>query len=687
MERRSTLSRARIAVLGGGVGAMSAAWALAHAPNAPEVTVYQMGWRLGGKGASGRNMREGFGARIEEHGVHVWSGLYDNAFRVLRAAYEEAQRPSGIPLASIDAAFFPHNFVVLMEQWNGQWIPWEIELPYNDLTPGTGDGSMPSLPTIVSQSARWMLALITGNRRWFGDAPSLEGTERTDSRFAPLVALLGRVAAAGASQPLSRSSLVASLRAVSFFMGRAFAAIRDRLDDSGTRRLWITLHFALANLRGLIEDRALERGFDALDDEDYLQWLARFSVDDGGLMSRSPLARFLYDAEFAYLDGDLSRPDLAAGASLRTLLRMAFTWKGALLWKMRAGMGDVVFAPMYEALVRRGVRFEFFRRVESLGLNADGARVASVRLGVQARSARGYEPFVDVRGLPCWPSEPKWNLLDDSPAVRARCNFEDPSCECDEFETLELGRDFDSVVFALPVAAHRRVASALIEANPRWRAAVEHVATVATQAVQLWLHDDSEALGWSRGGRPLLGAFQASPLNTWVDMSHMLPWEDWDSLGSRAPRSVSYFCGPLPESPNPSDTMRACAEALFAGPMHALWPVAVDSVSGLDASRLVRQGEPRSNPLHEQYLRFNAWPSERFTLSVAGSTKHRLAPGESGFDNLALAGDWTANGFNIGNVEAATMSGLLASHALTGFPSRDSIVGLDFGRGVSPKGE
>ena len=45
-----------------------------------EVTVYQIGWRLGGKGATGR--RDG---RIEEHGLHIWFGYYDNAFRMLRA--------------------------------------------------------------------------------------------------------------------------------------------------------------------------------------------------------------------------------------------------------------------------------------------------------------------------------------------------------------------------------------------------------------------------------------------------------------------------------------------------------------------------------------------------------------------------------------------------------------------------
>src|SRR5581483_8745209 len=75
----------RVAIVGGGCGAMAAAFELTR----PElqgqfaVTVYQVGWRLGGKGASGR----GPGGRIEEHGLHLWMGFYENAFRLLRECY------------------------------------------------------------------------------------------------------------------------------------------------------------------------------------------------------------------------------------------------------------------------------------------------------------------------------------------------------------------------------------------------------------------------------------------------------------------------------------------------------------------------------------------------------------------------------------------------------------------------
>ena len=52
------------------------------------VTVYQRGWRLGGKGASSRGPFD----RIEEHGLHVLLGYYDATFRVLREAYAELDR-------------------------------------------------------------------------------------------------------------------------------------------------------------------------------------------------------------------------------------------------------------------------------------------------------------------------------------------------------------------------------------------------------------------------------------------------------------------------------------------------------------------------------------------------------------------------------------------------------------------
>src|SRR5262249_43921951 len=82
--------RQKIAVLGGGIGALAAVWNITNEPGWHEkyaITVYQVGWRLGGKCASGRN-RE-IAARIEEHGLHIFLGFYENAFRLVRQCYAE----------------------------------------------------------------------------------------------------------------------------------------------------------------------------------------------------------------------------------------------------------------------------------------------------------------------------------------------------------------------------------------------------------------------------------------------------------------------------------------------------------------------------------------------------------------------------------------------------------------------
>jgi uncharacterized protein with NAD-binding domain and iron-sulfur cluster len=96
----------KVAILGGGVSALTTALELsgeADWQERYEITVYQTGWRLGGKGASSRN--EAAGGRIEEHGLHIWLGFYENAFAVIRRSYEELGRPAGTPLATWTDAF------------------------------------------------------------------------------------------------------------------------------------------------------------------------------------------------------------------------------------------------------------------------------------------------------------------------------------------------------------------------------------------------------------------------------------------------------------------------------------------------------------------------------------------------------------------------------------------------------
>src|SRR5689334_4978494 len=138
------MPRKQIAILGGGMGAMTAAFYLTSVPGWRErydVTVYQMGWRLGGKGASGRNRASG--DRIEEHGLHLFFGFYDNTFATMQRLYRELGRPPGAPLARWDQAWQPHSYFVLEEDLGDRIEHWPFEFPSNDGVPGQG-GDLPT---------------------------------------------------------------------------------------------------------------------------------------------------------------------------------------------------------------------------------------------------------------------------------------------------------------------------------------------------------------------------------------------------------------------------------------------------------------------------------------------------------------------------------------------------------------
>src|SRR4030095_423250 len=126
----ATRRRIRVAIVGGGCAAMAAALELTRPEQEGRyaVTVYQLGWRLGGKGASGR----GASGRIEEHGLHVWMGWYENAFRLVRGCYAELGLDCG-------AAFPPAPLVAGTDGTDdGVWTPGLRMFPPADGDPGDG---------------------------------------------------------------------------------------------------------------------------------------------------------------------------------------------------------------------------------------------------------------------------------------------------------------------------------------------------------------------------------------------------------------------------------------------------------------------------------------------------------------------------------------------------------------------
>jgi uncharacterized protein with NAD-binding domain and iron-sulfur cluster len=714
----------RVAVVGGGCAALTTAFELSRPEHNGryQVTVYQMGWRLGGKGASGRGIAD----RVEEHGLHLWMGFYDNAFRLMRECY--AERHQAFPacrFADWREAFRPAPDVGVADRSPDGWAFWHAHFPPEQGEPGDPDRSGPySVLLYLRRAAALVFELV---RSAAAMESGVNGTSDSGPASDAASDRMGPNAIASAVDSLFRYGQIATTTAMleasrilreildSAFpqMLRDGAAIPIQLMDGLTagarryieiliagdrelRRVWEVVDLILAVLRGSIrENLAFDpRGFDAINEYDWREWLRMNGASEPAL--DSGFVRGIYDLVFAYEDGDAECPRLAAGVALRGAMRMFFTYRGSLFWRMSAGMGDIVFAPLYQVLKGRGVRFEFFHRLRNVGLSperpGEPAYVDNLEFDVQAtvRGGGEYLPLVEVHNVPSWPSLPDYTQLHDGIGLEMEGRAFEAAWERRHAasKTLRVETDFDFVVLGVSIGALPDVAKELIDREPRWRDMVCHVKTVRTQAFQIWTRQDVGELGWRCPGASISGFVE--PFDTWADMSHVISEENWkDEV-----RGIAYFCSPLADGDESGpvteevyreqrELVRDNAVRFLNKNVTALWPLAEHEDGGFRWGVLAAPaGHPALNGcgpsrFDTQYWTANVNPTDRYVLSLPGSPAHRISPLDMTFDNLTIAGDWTASGLDSGCIESAVMSGLLAAHAICGRPSLRDIVGYD----------
>jgi uncharacterized protein with NAD-binding domain and iron-sulfur cluster len=635
-----------VAILGGGMAGVSAAWRLSEPgwrDRFESITVYQRGWRLGGKGASSR----GVNGRIEEHGLHVWLGHYDNAFRVMRDCYAELAR-------DWREAFIPASDIGIFDLHDGVWRPWIGHFAETDRLPGDADDSSTDPIGAARRTARLLRDLVES----FDEldpvphmATSAGATSARPMSRAAAAALTAGImveAWALAAGPLAARAGDEVVGALDTALTEMRAVLEATTANTwGARQTWQVIGLVAALLRGVIADEVLSdpvrlRG---LNDEDFMDWLRRHGASPS--MVDSTYVRGLFDLAFAHAGGDPDTHGFGAGLGIILSIKTMLDYKGAFFWKMTAGMGDVVFAPLYEALRARGVDFAFFHRVDALHISADGASIDGVTMGCQAE-ARDYQPLVTVNGLACFPDRPKLDgAIADEPLEAAWCTWPDAHTR-----TLRRGADFDEIVFAIPPPMAGHVCGELIAARPEWRDMVANIATVATQSLQLWLRKSDEDLGWPLPGATMTGYVDG--FDTWASMPQLLATEGNDDI-----KSIAYFCNTLDgEWPPLGDWQEHAARE------HERVRVTAQRFCEEDLGPLLPHFQ--WDVLDSQYWRANVDPSDRYVQSLPGTDKYRLRPDESGFDNMVLAGDWTDSGINAGCVEAAVVSGLQAANALLG---------------------
>jgi uncharacterized protein with NAD-binding domain and iron-sulfur cluster len=722
-------------MLGGGPASLSAAYYLTTLePGRYDITIYEMSWRLGGKTASGRDER----GRIEEHGLHVLFGGYHNAFDMMLGAYDAVRRecgPDTLAFPSFFDALEPGDFGVIGDDRYKTWKQVNLQFPVNRGVPG--DPPLPTTWDLLSGMFQVLLHVIVGARtlRFFqrtwgalvGYRRRFPRTGRKRARqvrgdggdwFVRRVVIGGCLALLDAQRPLGWVNHQLT-RAAHWLVRRTGLLARLRgVRDSFIGRTWTFLDLTLATWKGLSKDRVLfdPDGYKKLDAMDLRTWLKRHGTH--WHTRYSPLVRIIYDAAFSYPDGGkradsrgLMRERMAAGAALRIIMWMAFTYKGAMYFKMRAGMGDVIHTPLYRLLKKRGVKFKFFHKVKALraGVDADGtpvvsavelvelARPAPVENGHGGSGGGEYDPLVRFGEIDCWPSKPVLERIhpeDREDALRAEEFFFQPKAERKVVLRWSRGREggdegtFDKVVFGIPVGCIPYLCGEL-EAHGNW-SRQNQVAATQTVAFQMWSKYNLNGCGW-KDPPPLLSLFW-DPLNTWSDMGQVLDQEQWPE-GER-PAMLAYFCGPLPHQwPGPESSrldptiderwrLGVGVQAVQARDkllerLRELWPAA--GAPGVFNWNMLHDPENRKGParLDAQYLRANFDPHARCTLALPRQSQNRIAADATGYANLTVAGDWTANEVLAACFEGTVQSGVRAARAISENKILYRIIGED----------
>jgi uncharacterized protein with NAD-binding domain and iron-sulfur cluster len=698
----------KFAILGGGIGSLATAAELTNDPNWQnnyEITIYQMGWRLGGKGASGRNQK--VHDRIQEHGIHLWMGFYENAFHMIRQVYDEAHKNNLMPdspFTDARKAFTPMNYTPMMEQVGTEWKLWPLSWWPSNEFPGEPErfDNCEQPPTPLG----FLNIILQWSQKFFDDNktkhPILSvlykdaATHLSDAvGYVPALpsgaeplgdhTMLHRIAALAHLIPEdpalhNRDAHLELVKWIKSFTDSLLKLLYDLIQhDDDLRRFFIIIDTAMATLVGMIEDNVLQNGFMAIEQYDMIEWLQKH----GCVTAVSAITLGMYDACFGYENGDPAKRRMGAGSTLYGGLRLMFTYRGALMWWMNAGMGETIMSPIYLVLKNRGVKFKFFHKVTNLHLSADKKEIDSVDIEIQATTKGEYDPlFLGVDGIPVWPTEPLWEQVVEGEKIQQCVNPDLESWWTDWHGTassLQRGTDFDLVLLGISLGAHKYICKELIDASSKWKDSVENVGVVRTQGLQLWMNRALADSGWAHP-RGIMSGY-VEPFDTWSDMSDLIQRERWSA--AQNVQQVAYFCNAYPDdeaAPFTDPTYPAkerekvtqLARQFLDGPALKIFAAAEDPANPgkFNDEFLVNCFEdPTLQNFVTQFFRCNIDPTELYVLSLPGSAQKRLRSQDSDFDNLHLAGDWTFTDLNIGCIEAAVISAKMASRAICGKPN------------------
>jgi uncharacterized protein with NAD-binding domain and iron-sulfur cluster len=595
--------KTRVLILGGGMSALATAHALTDTEERRARFDVHVLTQGHLLGGKGASTRDpALGMRNQEHGIHVFFGFYHNALALMRGVYEEAARPAGVFPRTFDDAFRPE---------------WEIAF---DNGTDTYEITFPKTPS------GWGVGLA----EVFDEVKALE-----------------QFAASAVRGPLSE-------------------LVKGLIPRWGNPMAREVVAFVLTLAAAVTTDIVVKRKtWEELDRQDFREWMLSHRIIGMPDLASTAIMQVPYDGVFAYVGKDQKNPRLGAGIAARGLLKLAFQYEVAPYFAMAAGMGECVFAPLYEVLKSRGVRFEFFAKVKELRIEA--GRATLVRYGRQATVKGGpfaYEPLFKTRDIPAWKPVPDTAQLSDDPLGGADPYSDATTAQVGPDATLSVDADFDWVVCALPAPVTASVLRGHEDISDLAR--IANIPTVATLHLQTWFTKKTQALGWPHDAS-VLGGFP-QPLNSMHVRDQFLGIESWPPP---APKGLLYLSGPFgPGWDTDSSDQNARDRAAKDAALQARSFVSTELGKALPRFSLGDLYAPHSpsDPMADQYIRANIDKSARYVLCVPGGLANRPGAEPAGVSNLRLAGDWTKNGIDIPCIEGTVVSALRATQTILGAP-------------------
>ncbi len=590
----------RAVVLGAGPAGLSAAMALVDSGEY-EVHVYQMGWRAGGKCATGRDAGH---FRTRQNGSHYLFGCYHNAFALIRRAHavlSKSNEPDRDQYGTFFGEFVARNLLVGAEGYNriasvekrAKASYWLRYMPQNMACPGTGgkfatpfDYAFMIVQLFLGTLIDFYAAIVsndTDDERFEGCRIFVNLLPVSPFETSPWSRVLRGVlhpirfvfnVVAGAIVWSIKAFVYAwavlvpsrftdvlfgwwksctvwgveALRVVARDAGKMALAEDENLSN-GMQRLIILFELGLALTIGFLSDELWRAGsFEKIDSKDLRDWLR----DQGAskLAYKSSLVRTWYDATIAYQNGNQAQASCSAGVAIQAMLRSMLTYKGAFAFQMRAEVGDSYIAPVVRALEVLGVRFHFYHRVTELRVSSATRSVETIMLDQQIADPPTRAELLDVTyGKPGQRQTRKgWPAVALQPAARGHAFPLDSYYNNTRHVqlSLERGQAFDVVVCALPMGVVEDVLTdsthgPLANVAGPWREMFQHIRLTESQAIRMWFNVSLADLGW-RHEPPILSGSDW-PHSTWEDNSQAKDIQDFPQ--KEQPGTIATLFGPL----------------------------------------------------------------------------------------------------------------------------------------------